>query len=128
MVVVPTNSPEWISRSLDSGAQAVIVLFLPLHPSSHGIYLTDLVAILYKQVPHVSTLEAALICVKAAKYRPIGKRSMTMLTPLTQYSTGIHFKAVSEVSNDAILIMPMIETKQGVENVECVRLFLVRKS
>lgn len=26
MVVVPTNSPEWISRSLDSGAQAVIVL------------------------------------------------------------------------------------------------------
>ncbi|EIM89146.1 Phosphoenolpyruvate/pyruvate domain-containing protein [Stereum hirsutum FP-91666 SS1] len=93
MVVVPTNSPEWISRSLDSGAQAVIV-------------------------PHVSTLEAALVCVKAAKYRPIGERSMTMLTPLTQYSTGIHFKAVSEVSNDAILIMPMIETRQGVENVE----------
>lgn len=29
MVVVPTNSPEWISRSLDSGAQAVIVLFIP---------------------------------------------------------------------------------------------------
>lgn len=34
MVVVPTNSPEWISRSLDSGAQAVIVLpFLPLDMS-----------------------------------------------------------------------------------------------
>lgn len=46
---------------------------------------------------------------------------MTMLTPLTQYSTGIHFKAVSEVSNDAILIMPMIETKQGLDNVECVQ-------
>lgn len=46
---------------------------------------------------------------------------MTMLTPLTQYSTGIHFKAVSEVSNDAILIMPMIETRQGVENVEYVQ-------
>ncbi|KAF8917009.1 Phosphoenolpyruvate/pyruvate domain-containing protein [Mucidula mucida] len=95
MVVVPTNSPEWISRSLDSGAQAVIV-------------------------PHVSTVESAKACVKAAKYPPIGTRSMTMLNAITQYSTGIHFKAISKVSNDTTIIMPMIETKEGLENVEAI--------
>lgn len=46
MVVVPTCAPEWISRCLDSGAQAIIV-------------------------PHVNTVEQAKICVNASKFPPM---------------------------------------------------------
>ncbi len=45
---------------------------------------------------------------------------MTMVTPMMQYSTGIDFRAVAQVSNENVLIMPMIETVEGVENVESV--------
>ncbi|KAJ6606037.1 Phosphoenolpyruvate/pyruvate domain-containing protein [Mycena vulgaris] len=93
MVVVPTNSQEWISRSLDAGAQAVIV-------------------------PHVDTVAGAQSAVNAAKYPPIGKRSITMFNAITQYTTGLHFEAMAKVSNDTTLIMPMIETREGLDNVK----------
>lgn len=41
-----------------------------------------------------------------------------MVTAMTQYTTTLSYAAISEVVNDAVLIMPMIETKEGVENVE----------
>ncbi|KAJ7119116.1 Phosphoenolpyruvate/pyruvate domain-containing protein [Mycena epipterygia] len=93
MVVVPTNSQEWISRSLDAGAQAVIV-------------------------PHVDTVAGAQSVVNAAKYPPVGKRSITMFNAITQYTTGLHFEAMAKVSNDTTLIMPMIETREGLQNVK----------
>lgn len=40
---------------------------------------------------------------------------MTMVTAMTQYETRLSF---STVVNDAVMIMPMIETKEGVEIVE----------
>ena len=46
MVVVPTCEPQWISRCLDAGVQAVIV-------------------------PHVGTEEEAKMCVDASKYPPL---------------------------------------------------------
>ncbi|KAK7442306.1 HpcH/HpaI aldolase [Colletotrichum acutatum] len=79
-VVVPTCAPEWISRCLDSGAQAIIV-------------------------PHVNTVEQANMCVSASKFPPL-------------YTTTLSYAAIAEVVNDEVLIMPMIETKEGVENVE----------
>lgn len=57
---------------------------------------------------------------------PQGERSVTMLTPLTQYSTGLDFAAISEVSNDATLVMPMIEDLEGLENVKSVPSFALR--
>lgn len=40
-------------------------------------------------------------------------------TAMQQYSaTGMPFPAVCQVTNDNTLIMPMIETPEGVENVE----------
>lgn len=105
MVVVPTCSQEWISRCLDSGAQAIIV-------------------------PHVNNVEQAKICVNASKFPPLvsgmnrivadwqGHRSVTMVTAMTQYTTNLSYAAISEVVNDAVLIMPMIETQEGVDNVE----------
>ncbi|KAJ0305824.1 hypothetical protein COL5a_002625 [Colletotrichum fioriniae] len=94
-VVVPTCAPEWISRCLDSGAQAIIV-------------------------PHVNTVEQAKMCVNASKFPPLGHRSVTMVTAMTQYTTTLSYAAIAEVVNDEVLIMPMIETKEGVENVEAI--------
>ncbi|KAI8283788.1 hypothetical protein K4K59_007627 [Colletotrichum sp. SAR11_240] len=88
-VVVPTCSQEWISRCLDSGAQAVIV-------------------------PHVNTVEQAKMCVDASKFPPL-------------YTTQLSYAAIAEVVNDEVLIMPMIETKEGVENVEYVCLLFQSK-
>ncbi|WVQ83442.1 hypothetical protein IAT38_005583 [Cryptococcus sp. DSM 104549] len=93
MVVVPTCTQEWISRCLDSGAQCVIV-------------------------PHVNNKAEALICANAAKFPPIGKRSVTMVTAMTQYSSGIGYRAIGQVVNENVMIMPMIETEEGVANVE----------
>ncbi|KZL82208.1 aldolase [Colletotrichum incanum] len=94
-VVVPTCAPEWISRCLDSGAQAIIV-------------------------PHVNNVEQAKMCVNASKFPPLGHRSVTMVTAMTQYTTQLSYAAVAEVVNNEVLIMPMIETKEGVENVEAI--------
>ncbi|KAF5660883.1 aldolase [Fusarium heterosporum] len=95
MVVVPTCESQWISRCLDSGAQAVVV-------------------------PHVNNVQDAQICVNAAKYPPMGRRSLTMAQPITQYATHIPHQHVAEVVNDNVLILPMIETKEGVSNAESI--------
>ncbi|KAK8846888.1 hypothetical protein IAR55_005978 [Kwoniella newhampshirensis] len=94
-VVVPTTAADWISRSLDSGAQVVIV-------------------------PHVNTVEQAQMCVGASKFPPLGHRSVTMVTAMTQYSTQLSYAAIAEVVNDNVLIMPMIETQEGLANVEAI--------
>lgn len=41
-----------------------------------------------------------------------------MVTAMTQYETRLSYSTISEVVNDAVMIMPMIETREGVENVE----------
>lgn len=112
MVVVPTCSSDWISRCLDSGAQAIIV-------------------------PHLNNVEQAKMCVNASKFPPLvsstssskqdaqtadlmkGHRSVTMVTAMTQYTTELSYAAIAVV-NDEVMIMPMIETKEGVENVEAI--------
>ncbi|KAF7537021.1 hypothetical protein G7054_g4034 [Neopestalotiopsis clavispora] len=95
MVVVPTCSSEWISRCLDSAAQAIIV-------------------------PHVNNVEQARMCVNASKFPPLGHRSVTMVTAMTQYTTNLSYAAIGEVVNDEVMIMPMIETTEGIENVEAI--------
>ncbi|KAF4437199.1 aldolase [Fusarium acutatum] len=93
MVVVPTCEAQWISRCLDSGAQAIVV-------------------------PHVNNVEEAKVCVNAAKYPPLGRRSLTMAQPITQYTTHIPHQLVAQVINDNVMIMPMIETAEGVSNAD----------
>lgn len=41
-----------------------------------------------------------------------------MVTAMTQYETRISYAAIAEVVNQEVMIMPMIETEEGVENVE----------
>ncbi|KAF4121456.1 HpcH/HpaI aldolase/citrate lyase family [Geosmithia morbida] len=113
-VVVPTCAPEWISRCLDSGAQTIIV-------------------------PHVNNVEQARMCVDASKFPPLvrqtlcahrlqrpdamtdssqGHRSVTMVSAMTQYTTELSYATISEVVNNEVMIMPMIESQEGVDNVE----------
>ena len=41
-----------------------------------------------------------------------------MVSAMTQYETRLSYSTISTVVNDAVMIMPMIETIEGVENVE----------
>lgn len=41
-----------------------------------------------------------------------------MVSAMTQYETRLSYSTISKVVNEAVLIMPMIETIEGVENVE----------
>lgn len=59
------------------------------------------------------------MCVNASKFPPLGHRSVTMVTAMTQYTTALSYAAIAEVVNDEV-IMPMIETREGVESVEAI--------
>ena len=41
-----------------------------------------------------------------------------MVTPQTQYEVGLNYAALAPVVNDEIMIMPMIETQEGLDNIE----------
>jgi hypothetical protein len=41
-----------------------------------------------------------------------------MVTAMTQYATTLSYAAIPDVVNEEVMIMPTIETKEGVENVE----------
>ena len=56
-------------------------------------------------------------CIKANGQ---GHRSLTMVTAMTQYAVGLPYAAIGHVVNDNVLIMPMIETEEGLANVEWV--------
>lgn len=63
MVVVPTCSQEWISRCLDSAAQAIVV-------------------------PHVNNVEQAKICVNASKFPPlVGHAPLAYVV----HTMGVHY-------------------------------------
>ncbi|KIY62414.1 Phosphoenolpyruvate/pyruvate domain-containing protein [Cylindrobasidium torrendii FP15055 ss-10] len=95
IVVVPSLQSDWISRSLDVGAQGIIV-------------------------PRVGTAAQAAELVKYAKYRPHGERPLAD-TPAQRYQLmGMNFVANMTVTNERVLAIPMIETVEGLENVEAI--------
>jgi 2-keto-3-deoxy-L-rhamnonate aldolase RhmA len=68
-------------------------------------------------VPHVDTPEEARRLVAAFRYAPIGHRSTGGSNPAFGYRPPAAAEA-SKVLNDALLIVPMIETPLAVENAE----------
>lgn len=87
-VRVPWNEPGIIGKVLDAGAMAVIV-------------------------PMVNTVEEAELAVRRGMYPPRGDRSSgpTRVLPLE----GPEYP---EVANDHVLMIPMIETTQALENID----------
>lgn len=92
IVRVPSKDAFFVSRVLDGGALGVIV-------------------------PHIHSVQDARDTVAAAKFQPIGSRSSTNGLPQYQFRT-IPNKVSNPVTNDATMVIPMIETLEALEFVD----------
>ena len=93
-VRVRANTPADIAIAMDAGALAVIV-------------------------PHVGTAAEAEAAVHAAKYPPLGGRSLSALGPMTGYKSVPTAETIRQV-NAATMVFAMVETEEGVANAEAI--------
>ena len=90
-VRVPSNGPEFISRVLDGGAMGIIA-------------------------PHIETAEDARHAVAAVKYPPQGHRSISTGIPQLRCESWPAGRAFAVINAETIVV-PMIETRRGLDNV-----------
>ena len=90
MVRVPGLNPAEISRTLETGAQGIIV-------------------------PHLESRAQAEEVVQAAKFPPIGDRSLLAVNPHTLFRTGSAVDVMRGM-NEATLVVGMIESVTAVGN------------
>ena len=91
-VRVPSTEPHFIARVLDSGALGIIA-------------------------PHLQSAEDAKAIVRAAKYPPLGDRSLAGMLPQLSYRTLPAAEANQQL-NDATMIVAMIESPEGLAAVD----------
>lgn len=93
LVRVPEGTPHYIKRALDAGAWGIVV-------------------------PMVETVEQARTAIAAAKYPPVGTRSVGggMHALNFDATAGEYF----ERANDEILVILQTESPRGVENAEAI--------
>lgn len=94
LVRVPGQDPATISRTLESGAQGVII-------------------------PHLETRAEADAVVAAAKFPPLGNRSLLGLNPHTLFRVGPAAETMRQM-NEATLVVAMIESGVAVENADAI--------
>ncbi|WVF69041.1 hypothetical protein IAT40_003815 [Kwoniella sp. CBS 6097] len=94
IVRVPANTSDWISRTLDGGAQAIIV-------------------------PHVNSAAEAANVVKYARFAPLGERSATGTMPMLRYA-NVPAKYANPVCNELVTVICMIETERALEDVDSI--------
>jgi 2-keto-3-deoxy-L-rhamnonate aldolase RhmA len=94
LVRVPSHEAHWISRVLDGGALGVIV-------------------------PHVDTPEQARAIVAAARFPPLGHRSVMGVTPALGYR-ALPLGEINERLNADTLVIAMLETPEGIANAEAI--------
>lgn len=92
LVRVPGMDAATISRTLEAGAQGVII-------------------------PHLETAAQAAAVVQAAKFPPMGSRSLLGPNPHTLFRVGPAAETM-QAMNDAVLVVAMIESVTAVENAE----------
>ena len=90
LVRVAANTPDQIGKVLDVGAEGVIV-------------------------PMVNTVAEARRAVAACYYPPLGQRSCGPMRPAMLHG----FEYLSQ-ANDQIACVPMIETEEGLDNVDAI--------
>ena len=95
LVRIPSHDPQAIGHFLDSGAMGIII-------------------------PHIDTYEQAKMVFEAGKFPPIGHRGASYTARASQY--GIHrtSEEYMELSNRNTMIIPMIESVKGVNNIEAI--------
>ncbi|NKX56560.1 HpcH/HpaI aldolase family protein [Arthrobacter mobilis] len=91
IVRVLENNPTLIQQSLDAGAQGILV-------------------------PKIGSADEARRAVAATRYQA-GGRGMCPVVPATNFS-GSNWGGYSTEMNDNVILMPLIETKRGVDNIE----------
>ena len=91
-VRVLTADAGEVGAALDAGALAVIV-------------------------PHVGSAADAQAAVRAAKYPPLGTRSVAALGPATRYRS-LPIAEITRLMNGLTMVFAMLETEQGVKNAE----------
>ncbi len=92
LVRPPSHAADWISRVLDGGAQGLIV-------------------------PHVSNAKQAQAIVSAARFPPLGQRSVMGATPALAYRS-LSLAETNRTLNAETLLIVMIETAEGVERAD----------
>lgn len=88
----PGHGADWISRVLDGGSQGLLV-------------------------PHVSSAKEARAIVDAARFAPLGHRSVMGPTPALGYQ-ALPLGETNKALNAETLVIVMIETPQGVERAD----------
>jgi 4-hydroxy-2-oxoheptanedioate aldolase len=91
LVRVPWNEPGIIGKALDGGAWGVIA-------------------------PMINTREQAEAMVSACRYPPHGTRSNGPIRHGT-YGVASNYQSIA---NDEVLVIPMIETKQAIDNLDSI--------
>lgn len=91
MVRVPWNEPGIIGKALDGGAWGVIA-------------------------PMINTEEQARALVSACRYPPHGSRSNGPIRHAT-YGVASNYQSIA---NDNVLVIPMIETQQALDNLDAI--------
>jgi 2-keto-3-deoxy-L-rhamnonate aldolase RhmA len=86
-VRVPSTEPHLVARVLDSGALGIIA-------------------------PHLQSADDAKTVVRAAKYSPLGDRSLAGMLPQLHYRTLPAAEANQQL-NDATMVIAMIESPEG---------------
>ncbi|MDP4223265.1 MAG: aldolase/citrate lyase family protein [Bacteroidota bacterium] len=92
IVRIPGNDPVWIKRVLDTGCDGIMV-------------------------PMVNSGEEAEKLVRAAKYPPVGQRSVGITRA---HSYGQSFSKYLESANSDLIIMAQIEHRDGVRNIDLI--------
>ncbi len=90
VIRVPWNDKTMIKRALDLGPDAIIV-------------------------PLVNTREEAEAAVRAMKYPPLGERGAGLARAQCY---GLHMGEYMETANNEVMMIPMIEHIQAVENID----------
>ncbi|KAG6810998.1 hypothetical protein H0H92_009501 [Tricholoma furcatifolium] len=94
IVGVPNQSHEWIASALDAGAGGVII-------------------------PHIETVEQVKSSIAAVRFPPYGHRSFPPLSViLGMQDTAPEGKTWLDVASEHCAVIPQIESRKGVENLE----------
>ncbi|MGV3573421.1 MAG: HpcH/HpaI aldolase family protein [Ramlibacter sp.] len=94
VVRVPGRDYALANRMLDGGAMAIVM-------------------------PHVDDGAQAAEFARACRYPPLGKRSVAAGLPQTHFAS-IPLRTAIETIEPQILLLPMVETREGAQNVEAI--------
>ena len=92
-VRVPNAEPTRIAQIMDYGVDGILV-------------------------PSVDSYEEAMQLVNAVKYAPVGERGFCPITRAASYGNGMTPEEFARRSNENSFVVPQIETKEGVEDVD----------